>query len=69
MLKEGDGCDPAVSHVPRGVLGGAAAASRAYFSPPPSPSGLLHSCPLLSFNIWSLFSISNTRAPAMTPLS
>lgn len=32
----------------------------------PSLSG--HCCLLLSFNIWSLFSISNTRAPAMTPL-
>lgn len=30
MLKEGDGCDPAVSHVPCGVLGGAVA-SHAYF--------------------------------------
>lgn len=69
MLKEGDGCDPAVSHVPCGVLGGPAA-SRAYFFllVLSSLAGLLHSCPLLSFNIWSLFSISNTRAPAMTPL-
>lgn len=32
----------------------------------PSLSG--HCCLLLYFNIWSLFSISNTRAPAMTPL-
>lgn len=31
-------------------------------------SELLHSCPLLSFNIWSLFSVMSTRGPAMTPL-
>lgn len=73
MLKEGDGCDPAVSHVPCGVLGGQQRLSLAYSSlfPPPLPlslSGLLHSCPLLSFNIWSLFSIISARAPAMTPL-
>ncbi|CAB1457414.1 unnamed protein product [Pleuronectes platessa] len=30
---------------------------------------LLHSRPLLSFHIWSLFSIMTTGAPAMTPLA
>lgn len=76
MLKEGDGCDPVVSHVPCGVLwgvggwGGGQGCLVLTFSSTSSPpqSGLLHSCPLLSFDIWSLFSISNTRAPAMTPL-
>lgn len=36
MLKEGDGCDPVVSHVPCGVQGGAAA-FHAYFSSLSSP--------------------------------
>lgn len=64
MLTEGDGCDSADSHVPRGV--------RLVLTFPPGLPSLCQAfallCPLLSFNIWSLFSISNTRAPAMTPL-
>lgn len=64
MLKEGDGCDSPDSHVPRGV--------RLVLTFPPrlrlSLSGLAHFCLLLYLNIWSLFSIRNTRAPAMTPL-
>lgn len=66
LLTEGDGCDSADSHVPRGVR-------LVLTFPPGLPlSSLCQAfallCPLLSFNIWSLFSISNTRAPAMTPL-
>lgn len=64
MLTEGDGCDSADGHVPRGV--------RLVLTFPPGLPSLCQAfallCPLLSFNIWSLFSISNTRAPAMTPL-
>lgn len=64
MLTEGDGCDSADSHVPRGV--------RLVLTFPPGLPSLCQAfallCPLLSFNIWSLFSISNTRAPAMTSL-
>lgn len=64
MLTEGDGCDSADSHVPRGV--------RLVLTFPPGLPSLCQAfallCPLLCFNIWSLFSISNTRAPAMTPL-
>lgn len=69
MLKEGDGCDPVVSHVPCGVLEGWQRLSLSLF-PPRSLflSSPLHSCPLLSFNIWSLFSIINARALTMTLL-
>lgn len=45
-----------------------AASSTRLLSSPSPPSGLLHSCPLHSSNIWSLFSVSNTRATAVTPL-
>lgn len=65
MLTEGDGCDSADSHVPRGVR---LVLTFPSWSSPLSVRPFALLCPLLSFNIWSLFSISNTRAPAMTPL-
>lgn len=71
MLKEGDGCSPAVSHIPAGSFfqrGPPGSVLLSSLLPPRPPSGLLHSCPLRSFNIWSLFSVSNTRATGVTPL-
>lgn len=65
MLKDGDGCDPLVM-LPVGSWGALGGRGVSCLR-----SGLLSDLlhfTLFSFNIWSLFKITNTGAPAMTHL-
>lgn len=64
VLRKEDGCDSAVSHIPVRSSGASSISSLHSCLLP----GLCHCHPLLSFNIWSLFSIPKTGAPTMTTL-